>query len=475
MYTATDNQKIEVWRFGDRVNTHKDNFECDVVQSYNAHQNVILDLLILENMGTLASASMDETIALWDINTHQLHHELKGHDHGVFGLAYHSEYHALISAAYEHSAIVWNPYCAKIICKLKHGSPLIGVQAVPDSPQILTADKAGVVKVWDIRNFGCVQAFHVEDSKDTRVSEITSFAQIHPHKQLVAGGERLYMQESLTSSSHHSPDVADLEPTIRAIYNSNTSTFITASGQTIKIWKGVNGILQRVYRNITQHEISALCLDHTEKKFIVGDVSGAIHVHNYLNGALMMSVKESDREITSLFYVPELKQILSASWDNCICLLDENQEDGLPLMKRLRHHKDEITCAAISSNLSLYASASCDGFIYLWDFRSHVLGGELLGHKSEVTALAFLDPYPLLVSADSEGNLCFWIVRPLLVNVSKCILRLVNRSKQKSRSSTKVDSSACSVTAIVFLETGTESNLYTGNTCLAFAFCCKMV
>jgi WD40 repeat protein len=33
--------------------------------------------------GTLASASLDGTVALWDINTHQRHHLLKGHRRGV--------------------------------------------------------------------------------------------------------------------------------------------------------------------------------------------------------------------------------------------------------------------------------------------------------------------------------------------------------------------------------------------------------
>jgi WD40 repeat protein len=53
--------------------------------------------------GTLASASLDGNVALWDINTHQRHHLLKGHRRGVFNLAYHQDFHCLISAAFEHS------------------------------------------------------------------------------------------------------------------------------------------------------------------------------------------------------------------------------------------------------------------------------------------------------------------------------------------------------------------------------------
>lgn len=52
--------------------------------------------------GTLASASLDGTIALWDISTRQQHHVLQGHTKGVFALAYHQEQHILVSAGFEH-------------------------------------------------------------------------------------------------------------------------------------------------------------------------------------------------------------------------------------------------------------------------------------------------------------------------------------------------------------------------------------
>jgi WD40 repeat protein len=91
---------------------------------------------------------MDKTIGLWDINTQQRAHTLRGHDKGVFQLAYNADYQALVSASCEHSAIVWNPYCQLQICQLKgHTSPLVGVVAVTDSPQILTADEGAPLPI----------------------------------------------------------------------------------------------------------------------------------------------------------------------------------------------------------------------------------------------------------------------------------------------------------------------------------------
>jgi hypothetical protein len=62
-------------------------------------------------------------------------------------------------------------------------------------------------------------------------------------------------------------------------------TFLTASGATAKVWSGRTGALLRVYRNIVDKEITAICFDESLKKFIVGDAQGNVKVFNFLNGS----------------------------------------------------------------------------------------------------------------------------------------------------------------------------------------------
>ena len=64
-------------------------------------------------------------------------------------LAYHTAYHCLVSAGYDHQALIWDPYVDQSICSLSgHYSPLVGVSIVDGTPQIVTADTSGVVKIW---------------------------------------------------------------------------------------------------------------------------------------------------------------------------------------------------------------------------------------------------------------------------------------------------------------------------------------
>jgi WD40 repeat protein len=274
------------------------------------------------------------------------------------------------------------------------------------------------------------------------------------------GSHKLFVHDSLTSSSFHSPSIADLDPTIKCLYNTESGTFLTASGSTIKIWNSSTGMLERVYRNIIDQDISACCLDDSNKKFIIADVNGSIYVFNCLNGCLMKSVHNpSAREITCVSYIPILKNLIATAWDGAIYLYDETCDENIPLIKRMKQHKGEITCSAYSMQLTLFASGASDGYIYLWDYRAHALIGELLGHRAELTAICFLEHYPILVSGDNEGNICFWVVRPIIVNTGKCILRLLNGTKGKNATKNEV----CPVTALVFKQTDEGGLLYAGD------------
>jgi hypothetical protein len=45
------------------------------------------------------------------------------------------------------------------VCRCQgHAFPLVSCQAVADSPELITADVSGMVRVWDVRTFQCVQS-----------------------------------------------------------------------------------------------------------------------------------------------------------------------------------------------------------------------------------------------------------------------------------------------------------------------------
>ena len=129
------------------------------------HNSPIGDILPIDAQQTLVTAGYDGNICLWDSITHLPKKELKGHSKGVYSLEWcdwSQMNQCLISAGLDHEAFIWNTYVKEKIFLLRgHNHPLVGVKCLPDTPQIVTADIAGMVKVWDVRNFLCMQTFNV--------------------------------------------------------------------------------------------------------------------------------------------------------------------------------------------------------------------------------------------------------------------------------------------------------------------------
>lgn len=130
---------------------------------------------------------MDRTIRLWDVHTGKHKQQLDGHSKGVRSLAYSPEYRFLVSAGFDFDALVWNPYVDQLILRLHgHNNSLCGVEIIPDTPQIITADVDGVFKVWDIRNFACMQTFSAEN-----MGEVKTIVTMTSQKRIVAAGKKV--------------------------------------------------------------------------------------------------------------------------------------------------------------------------------------------------------------------------------------------------------------------------------------------
>ena len=71
----------------------------------------------------------------------------------------------MVSGGFDYDVLVWNPYVERLILRLHgHNAPIVGVEMVPDTPQIVTGDASGIIKVWDIRTFTCMQTFVHDDT-----------------------------------------------------------------------------------------------------------------------------------------------------------------------------------------------------------------------------------------------------------------------------------------------------------------------
>ena len=69
------------------------------------------------------------------------------------------------------------------------------------------------------------------------------------------------------------------------------------------------------------------------------------------------------------------------------------------VLRTMKGHAKDVTCAAVSFSLKLLATSGADGHILVWNYGLGLLEGLCKGHAQDVTHVEFLEPYPALLSA----------------------------------------------------------------------------
>ncbi|CAM9654658.1 unnamed protein product, partial [Phaeothamnion confervicola] len=298
------------------------------------HEEAVMGMIVMERLDNLVTASLDRTVRVWDTYTGKPVQTLLGHSRGAFSLAYSPEYRVLASAGFDHDALLWSPFVSAQLGRLRgHAASLVGVQEVHGSPELITADSSSVVKIWDLRMMQCVQTIQPERGEDDSGARLSLSCFVHcrlpperskqdkcNHRIVAARGKRLVMFDQMRRQSEAATDEL---PVAAAAVSASSLTIFTAMEKNVKVWDAVAGTLKRVFRDVTEADITAICLDDRERKFLVGDVRGNVTIHNCRNGARMKQLVTQAAAVAALIYSHDEKAVLVAYVDGSLQCCDE--------------------------------------------------------------------------------------------------------------------------------------------------------
>lgn len=221
---------------------------------------------------------------------------------------------------------------------------LVGCQTVEGTSELLTADTSGVFKLWDLRNFQCIQTFTSEHEPGD-VDDLTDCLNCFVHVKLpppaasgadallgaedppkdefriIAASKKLLFFDQEREKKERASDEA---PIVAACFNEESLTILSACERSVKVWDALLGSVKRHFRNIAAHDISAICLDDRKRKFVLGDAAGDIVVYNYMNGAAMKRCTATPHSpVAQLIYCDRCKSLLAAFNDGTIRVYDE--------------------------------------------------------------------------------------------------------------------------------------------------------
>jgi len=201
LYTGGINGLVCTWDLA----THEPSSAPRLV-GHKSSVRVIMDIPALNGLMT---GSLDATMILWDKANGKKRKIYKGHRNGIIAMAYSTDLKMIVSAGITDELMVWNSFVEKKLGELKgHRAPMLGIHVVDSREgafQLLSADKSGVFKVWDLRSLACNQTFSCDNSFMS--NGIRAYINLAHKNSIIAVGARRFQEFEFSYSN--TPELTD--------------------------------------------------------------------------------------------------------------------------------------------------------------------------------------------------------------------------------------------------------------------------
>lgn len=189
-------------------------------------------------------------------------------------------------------------------------------------------------------------------------------------------------------------------------YSSDSSMIASGSkDNTIKIWNADNGEL--IY-TFSDHSYPVTSIDFSpNNKFLVsGSEDKTIKIWNLNSGELVKTLNKHDSYICSVKFSDDGKYILSAgSWGRNIYLWDAS---NFEFIMEYSDHLDWITSIDFHNSNKIFASASLDNTIIIWNVKFGSKMQNLKGHSSTISSIDFEPNGEKVVSGGWDKSIKIW-------------------------------------------------------------------
>ncbi|XP_022100533.1 telomerase protein component 1-like [Acanthaster planci] len=311
---------------------------------------------------TAKTASVDQTLSLWDANQGHRIAVLKGHRRRVSSCCHSGRCSMIVSASWDCSLRLWDDSDGRLLDTLSDNTPINCVAFHPEGRMVVTGGWDAAMKIWHVEEKKRLGILRGHKASVRAVAYSPSGA--HIASASLDGTVKIWSSKTGTQVGGLDGHVM---PINRLAFSPNGRQLVTVSDdQRVKVWSGNLGRKTATFGLDRYGHVTAAVIGLDGMQVAVGYHGGSVRLYETNSGAVIWEVQHHQARVMGLRWVmtPGGQRELLAGWDSGDVALLSGTKGSVNTV--LASHLKPVTSLAYSMPNRLAAATYEDNTIHIW-------------------------------------------------------------------------------------------------------------